>query len=252
MTESVPVQSAKITLEIAQEVCELGGAGVSELSERLDKPTSTVYDHLRTLEQQGYLVKEGDEYMISTRFLELGDKARLQQKVYRTARPEVDDLADQTGQHANLMIEEHGYGVFLYRSRGADAVSLDTHAGKHVHLQTTALGKAILANRPREEVDSILDRHGLPQITEQTITDQSNLYEELEEVRSRGYAYDDEERIKGIRCVSAPILNRNGRSIAAISVSGPKRRISQDRFTKDLPEMVQGAANVIEVNITHS
>jgi hypothetical protein len=91
-------------------------------------------------------------------------------KIYQVAKPEVDELASGTGEHANLMIEEHGRGVFLYKAQGDDAVQLDTHAGMRVPLHTTALGKAILAHSPSETVDAIVERHGLQQVTDQTIT----------------------------------------------------------------------------------
>ncbi|WP_424009149.1 IclR family transcriptional regulator [Haloferax denitrificans] len=252
MAKDVPVNAVKISLELVDLLRELDGAGVSEVAKRLDKPTSTIHDHLRTLEKQEYLVKEGDTYYVSTRFLQLGAHARSRQKVFNIARPEINELAQVTGEHANLMIEEHGVGVFLYRSRGPDAVRLDTHAGMRVPLQTTALGKSIMANRPREEVEGILDRHGLESVTDRSITDREELFDVLEQVRERGYSYDDEERVKGMRCVAAPILNEDDYAIAAVSVSGPKSRMREERFTEELPNQILKSANVIEVNLTYS
>ena len=252
MTEQVPVNAAKTSFDIINTLRELEGAGVSELADELDKPTSTIHDHLRTLESEEYLVKDGGEYYVGTRFLGIGEQARARQKVYTIARQEVDELAAETGEHTNLLIEEHGRGIFLYKSRGPDAVQLDTHAGMRVHLQTTALGKTIMAHRPREEVDGIIDRHGLPQVTERTITDRDELYDELDEIAERGYAYDDEERVKGMRCVAAPITNNEGRAIAAISVSGPKSRMRGQQFREEVPDLILSSANVIEVNLTYS
>ncbi|RDI69933.1 IclR family transcriptional regulator [Halopelagius longus] len=252
MSDTAPIKAVKIAFEIIDLLRELDGAGVSEVAQRLEKPTSTVHDHLRTLEGEGYLVKEGSTYHVSTRFLQLGDQARSRKKVFNVARPEIDDLAQATGEHANLMIEEHGLGVFLYRSRGQDAVQLDTHDGMRVPLQTTALGKTIMAHRPREEVEAILDRHGLPEVTSSTISDRAELFDTLEQVRERGYAYDDEERVKGMRCVAAPILDEEDYAIAAVSVSGPKSRMRKERFTTEVPEQILRSANVIEVNLTYS
>jgi DNA-binding IclR family transcriptional regulator len=252
MSTTVPVKAAKISLEIVEILRERNGAGVSEIARAVDKPTSTVHDHLQTLEQEEYLVKEGTQYHVSTRFLQLGNQARSRKKVYEIARPEVDELAEKTGEHANLMIEEHGLGVFLYKARGPDAVQLDTHAGMRVPLQTTALGKTIMAFRPRSEVESYLDRHGMPEITERSITDREELFETLDQVRERGYAYDDEERVKGMRCLAAPITDQDDRAIAAVSVSGPKSRMQGDRFSEEIPEQILRSANVIEVNLTYS
>jgi DNA-binding IclR family transcriptional regulator len=252
MTDQVPVKAAKTSFEIINKIRELEGAGVSELASELDKPTSTIHDHLRTLESEEYLIKSDGDYYVGTRFLGIGEQARSRQKVYTIARQEVDELANETGEHTNLMIEEHGRGVFLYKSRGPDDVQLDTHAGMRVPLQTTAMGKSILAFRPREEVDEIIDRHGLPQITEKTITDREELCDELDEIAERGYAYDDEERVKGMRCVAAPITDNEGRAIAAMSVSGPKSRLRGKQFREEVPDLILSSANVIEVNLTYS
>ncbi|WP_254280618.1 IclR family transcriptional regulator [Haloarcula marina] len=252
MTDQVPVRAAKTSLEIINKVRELEGAGVSELANELDKPTSTVHDHLRTLESEEYLIKSDSKYYVGTQFLDLGEHARSRHKMYTIARQEVDELATQTGEHTNLMIEEHGRGVFLYKSKGPDTVQLDTHAGMRVPLQTTAMGKSILAFRPSEEVDEIINRHGLPQLTEKTITDRDELYDELDEIQKRGYAYADEERVKGMRSVAAPITNDKGRSVAAIGVTGPKRRLRGQRLREDVPDLILSSANVIEVNPSHS
>ncbi|MFB6075495.1 MAG: IclR family transcriptional regulator [Haloarculaceae archaeon] len=251
MTDEAPVGAVITTFEIINTLRELEGAGVSEVAEHLNKPTSTIHDHLRTLEHEEYLIRKEGEYYLGTRFLGIGEQARSRQDVYTVAQDEIDDLAQETGEHTNLMIEEHGRGVFLYKSRGPDAVQLDTHAGMRVPLQTTALGKSILANRPRAEVEEIIDRHGLPQVTEHTITDRDELFDELETVRERGYSQDDEERVKGMRCVATPITDERGRAIAAISVSGPRSRMRGDRFREDLPDLIKRSANVIEVNLNH-
>lgn len=249
-TRRYPVKAAKTTFDIIEALRALDGAGVSELSATLDMPKSTVHDHLRTLEAAEYLIHEDDTYRIGARFLELGGYARHRMKVYRTAKPEVQSLSDETGEHANLMIEEHGMGIFLYKSEGGEAVHLDTYAGMRAHLQTTALGKAILAHYPRDRVESIIDRHGLPQRTPNTVTDPTELFEELADIRERGYATDDEERVEGVRCVAAPIRGAD-RVFGSVSISAPKSRMEGERFDDELPKLVLRRANVIEVNMKY-
>ena len=247
-----PVQATTTAFRIIEALRLRDGAGVSELAAALEMPTSTVHDHLRTLEAAEYLTSEDGVYHVGVRFLELGERARGRMKIYQVAKPEVDELASGTGEHANLMIEEHGRGVFLYKAQGDDAVQLDTHAGMRVPLHTTALGKAILAHSPSETVDAIVERHGLQQVTDQTITTREALDAELETVRDQGYAFDDEERVKGMRCVAAPVTDAAGAVVGAVSVSGPKSRMLGETYTDELPRMVLRTANVIEVNLTYS
>lgn len=247
-----PVKAAATSFRIIETLRDLNGAGASELADHLDMPKSTVYDHLQTLTDIEYLVKEEGTYHVGAQFLSLGGYARSQMKLYRVAASELQKLAEQTGEHVNLMIEEHGRGIFLYKVKGEDAVELDTYVGMRVYLQTTSLGKAILAHFPEAKVDEIIEAHGLPRITENTITDSDELKRELAEIRERGYAVDDEERVEGMRCVGAPILDSTGNSIGAISVSGPVNRLNEERFTTTVPKKVLSTANVIEVNMTYS
>lgn len=247
---SVPVKAVRVSFEIVNALQQLGETGVGELAAHLDSPTSTIHDHLRTLEELQLVVNDDGQYRLGTKFLEFGGYARQRLKIYGVARPEIVKLAERTGEHANLMIEEHGLGVFLFTSEGRDAVQLDTYNGYRVLLQTTAMGKAILAHLPERKVRSVLDRHGMKRVTDATITAESELFEELERIQDRGYALDREERVKGMWCVGAPILIE-GTVVGAISVSGPKSRMQGERFETEIPNHVLKTANVIEVNMAY-
>ncbi len=249
---SNPVKSAETTITIIDGLKELGGAGVTELSRHLDLPKSTVHNYLSTLEQEEYLVKDGTTYRLGIRLLEYGAYARNQMEIYEVAKPELEQLASETGELANLLIEEHGRGSYLYRTRGEMAVRVKAHVGTRVTLHSTALGKSILAHLPRERVKTIVDRHGLEPSTEETITDRSTLFDELDRIQEEGVAFDEGERIKGLRCVAAPVLDADDDVLGAISVSGPANRLRGDRFREDLPQRVLEAVNVIELNVIHS
>jgi IclR family acetate operon transcriptional repressor len=114
------------------------------------------------------------------------------------------------------------------------------------------LEKAIMAHLPRERVNEIVERHELSASTPNTITDREILDDELARIREEGVAFDDEERIAGLRCVAAPILSKNDRALGAISVAGPSNRVRDDRFTEELPQRVLETVNVIELNVTYS
>lgn len=247
----VTVGATETSLRIIDALRTLDGAGVTDLAEHLELPKSTVHNHLQTLRRNEYVTKQDSQYAVGLRFLQLGEYARDRRRIATIAPPEIDKLAEETREMANLLVEEHGRGVFLYRAKGADAVHMDTHAGKRVPLHTTGFGKSILAHLPEERVERILDRHGLPTVTPNTITDRERLLEELETVRERGYAYDDEERLEGLRCVAAPIVV-DGDVLGAVSVSGPKSRIRGEYYREELPSLVMSTANVIEINSTYA
>ncbi len=246
-----PVKTTLTTFDILEMLKEQDGARVTELADELDLPKSSVHNYLSTLNQRGYVVKRDNEHHVSLRFLDLGSKARDNREIYEIAKPNVRELAEETGELANLMVEEHGEGVYIHRETGDKAVMVDKNVGHRVHLHNTALGKAILAHYPQTHVEEILDRQGMPALTENTITDKSALLEELERVRKEGIAYDDEERLEGLRCVAAPILDEDDDPVGAVSVSGPVARFSPDRFRQDVPEVIQKAVNIIELNVAH-
>lgn len=112
---------------------------------------SAVHNHLSTLAEHGFVTKTGEEYHLSLKFFELGGFTRNQVDLFKIAEPEIERLAEETGELVNLMTEERGMGVYLKRSKGQDALDLDTYVGMRVHLHTTALGKSILAHLPQNE-----------------------------------------------------------------------------------------------------
>jgi len=249
--ETKPITALERSIEIIEELQAEGACGVTELSQRLDIPKSTVHNHLATLERHDYLIKRDGVYDLSLRFLGLGEVTRERRDLYQVAAPEVDALSDETGEIASIMTEEQGLGVFLYRSEGEQTVEVDSHSGYRTHLHTTALGKAILAYLPDERIDEIIEQHGLSERTKNTITKRSELMENLSKIRDRRVAFDDEERIRGFRAVAAPITNEQEESIGSISLAGPTRRLQDDRLESEYPDRVRQAANVIELNITH-
>lgn len=218
----------------------------------LSLPKSSVYNHLETLAQEEYVVKQNSEYHVGLRFLDLGRYARQRNSLYETAKPELETLADETGELINLLVEEHGQGVYVCRVRGDKAVNVEANTGDRVYLHSTALGNAILAYSDESRVNEILDHHGLPPATEQTMTERDELWTKLEAVRKRGVAFDREERISGLFCVAVPILDDQRRPVGAISVSGPKSRMEGERLESKLPKRLESAANVIELNLTYS
>nr|WP_156586361.1 IclR family transcriptional regulator [Halorubrum sp. CBA1125] len=246
------VRSIDRTLRIVQALQELSRGTVTEISNHVGLPKSTVYNHLQTLYENEYVSRSGEEYHLGLRFLEHGGYIRNQMDIFHVAKPEVEELAAETGELVNMLVEEHGRGVYLYRERGEQAVNLDSYIGKRQYLHSTAFGKAMLAYMAPERVDEILDKHGMISRTEHTISDREELSQELETIRDQGYAIDDEESLEGLRCVAAPILTQDDDVLGAVSISGPISRISGDRFTKEIPELLRSTTNVIEINITYS
>lgn len=248
-THSEPrtVQAVEIALDILGVLQEQGAAGVTDIASALDRSKGTVHSHLVTLVENEYVVKEGDTYRLSLKFVDLSQTVTDELAGYDIVKEELEDLAETSGELAQFATEEHGRAVYLHKVGSEKAVQTASSPGDREYLHCIALGKAMLAHMATERVDEIIETHGLPGYTEQTITAREDLLAELEAIRERGYAFDEEERIEGIRCVAAPVLE-NGEIFGAISVSGPSTRMRGDFFREELPDLVSRSANVIEIN----
>lgn len=246
------VLSVDRAFEILETIRDRGKVGVTEVADRLDVSKSTVHNHLNTMEARGYVVNEDGEYRIGLRFLSFPDTLQKSNRLYQTAKEEVDELVERTGERSQVLVEENGYGVYIYQQMDDRAITTNSRVGTRVSLHSSAIGKALLAFQPPEKVDRILDRDGLPAQTEHTITSREEFDAELERIREEGVAYDDEEGIEGMRCVAAPIRDKDSVSVGAISVSGPCTRIKSERFESTLPREVKRAAQAIEINYRYS
>lgn len=201
-------------------------ARLSDLTDELDIARATVHKHLSTLRDIGYVVQEDDGYRLSVRFLGLGTSARQTTDLYKIAYDPLVKLAEATGEVANLMIPEHGYGVYVLKISSEGQPDQDIQEGASVPLTATAGGKAILSYLPEQERERILDQHGLPALTEKTITDREVLESELRKVRSQQLAKDNGEYRPNMYCIANPILDGDV-AVGAVSVSGPADRMSE-------------------------
>ena len=249
--ETRTIQSVEITLDIIEYLRQKGGAGITDIAEGLGRSRGTIHGHIATLVDYEHVVKRDDKYHLGLYYLDLGEAVKSRFSLYEVVKNELEDLADTSGEVAQFAVEEHGRAVYIHKVGGENAVQTASSPGKREYMHCTSLGKAMLAHMPEDVVDEIIDRHGLPKSTANTITTREELFEELENIRERGYARDHEELIEGLRCVACPVI-RGDEVIGAISVSGPARRIEGEMYESELPEQVQQSANVIEINAQFS
>lgn len=244
------VRAVQISCDILGALLELKEVGVTELADHLEYSKGTIHGHLSTLHRNEFIVKDGGNYRLSLRFLDFSEQIKDEVKIYDIAKEETEKIAKDSGEFAQFMVEEHGWGVYLHKSTGSNAVRSASYTGHRKHLHCTALGKAILSQFPEKRVEQIVERHGLPAYTEETITDPGELFEELEAIRNRGIAHDDNEVLQGLRCVATPVLTAEDQLLGAISISGPSSRMRGDFYENKAPKMVKDAANVITINAT--
>jgi DNA-binding IclR family transcriptional regulator len=244
------IKTTKTIFDIIESIQKLGGPGVSEIAEYNEIAVSTAHTHLSTLVEMEYLRKEGDCYYLGLRFLDHGVYAKNQHPLNNAIQPALGQLAEDTGESAWVVVEEHGWGINLEGAKGDRGVRTEERMGYRTFLHVHAPGKAILAHLPDEYVETILEKRGLPRLTENTITDRDVLFSELEEIHDRGYAFDNGEGIQGVSAVAAPIITDNTVR-GAVTVYGPSNRFTNAKFHEEYPEAVLGTANTIELQLTY-
>lgn len=249
--DSRTVDAVQTSLDIIEFLQSVESAGITEISEAVNRSKGTVHGHMATLVDNDYVVNEEGTYRLSLQYLDLAETVKDRLQIYDVVKEELTDLAEECGELAQFATEEHGQAVYIYKTGGADAVQTASSAGNREYLHCISLGKAILAHMSERRVAKIVDEHGLPEFTDATISDRAELFEELEAIRDRGYAFDREERIEGLRCVAAPITLQDN-VMGAISISGPASRFRGELYEDELPNQVTRSANVIEINAQFS
>lgn len=246
------VQTAQTLFDVIQCIKAGEGMSLSAIAGELDYAKSTVHRHLRTLDHLGYVVERDDGYHVSLRFLDIGDTARKSYTGYKLVSNKVEEIANETGERAQFFVEENCEAVYLARSVGERAVRTDPGIGSRIPLYAASAGKAILAELPENELFDIIERIEFTPVTEHTITDRDELLAELEAVRDRGYAFNREESLRGTHASGVAICGPEGDVIGGLSVTGPSHRLKGERFKTELPNLLLGAANELELNIAHS
>ena len=243
-------RSVARALRIVDALSKRDGTGVSELADAVELPVSTVHDYLRTLCSTGHVVREGTDYRVSTRFLEIGHRDRRRREIHAAAAGELPAAAEETGEQVTLIVEEGGDGVLLAVAEGEAAVDLPAYPGARVPLYANAGGKAILAHAEPERLEALLDEQAFEPITKRTVTDPDVLREQLASVRERGFAIDRSERIAGFVCVAVPVLDRGDAVRGAICVCGPESRMDETR-REEVRSTIRRVANVTQVNMDY-
>lgn len=222
--------------------------GVTELADELGVTKGTVHTHLVTLVQEGFVTQTNGKYRLSLRFLGLAQRIKEKIGIYDLVTNQLDELAQVTGERAQFAMPEKNRAIHVYRAKGEDAIRSSIAVGKYEYLHCIAIGKAMLAYFSESRIDEVIEQEGLPAATDETITDQDELKEELANIRSQGYAIDDQERVRGIRCLATPLRSEDGDVYGAISISGPARRMTNERLDSELRDELLRTANIIEVN----
>lgn len=238
------------SIRAVQRVCDLldllqqepDGTSLARAAEVTRLPKSSAFRYLATLESRRYVERDAvtGEYRLGLALLPM--QSRQLDMLTRRARPYLAQLQAAFGETANLGLLDGHRIVYLDIVESAHAMRLAARPGDRDPIHATALGKAVAAHLPADRVRSILKAEGMPRLTEHTITTQREYLAQLEDVRSRGYAVDDEENEIGARCVAVALPG--GNLPLAVSVAGPAARFTPERVPGVAQNLMKACAEL--------
>jgi IclR family acetate operon transcriptional repressor len=211
------------------------GRGISELSTELGIAKSTTFNILMSLVQLGYSYRTEDDgkFHLSLKLFSLGSTVVERMDMRKVAGSILQELVEATGETANLGTIQGDEAIYIDCLPGPHPVTVNTWPGMRLPLHCTALGKALLAWQPDDEIETTLASSDMQAFTPNTVTSVERLLNELGEIRRQGYALDNEEDAAGMRCVGAPVFDYTGNVVAAISITAPVQRLPFE----DIPKM---------------
>ena len=243
---TAPLDSVQRAFEVVDALDRLQGAGPSELADHLGLSKSTAHVYLRSLQSAGYAVNRNGEYRLSHQFFTTGSRQLQRNALFQATEGEVATLAADTDEVAVLLEEERGKTVILRQHAGDRSLDIGSYPGMELPIHTHVSGKIFLAHMSPERRESVLDRHGLPPVTDRTLTDRAALDAELEAIRDRGHAFDWDEHVVGMGGVGVPIFV-DGDLEGALAVTGPTGRIKDEEYRSELLQHLHGAVDSIIV-----
>ncbi|ASY65431.1 Negative regulator of allantoin and glyoxylate utilization operons (plasmid) [Sinorhizobium sojae CCBAU 05684] len=226
------VQVLDRALSLLAIIAEGDGSTLTSLSERTGMAPSTVHRLLTSLAGHGMVTHDGDTgtWTIGVKAFAIGNAFLRFRKLGAISRPFLQHLMEESGETANIGIEDNGEVVFISQVESHAPMRAFFRPGRRGPIHASGIGKAILSTWSDTEIANAFNDRPLAHFTDRTLDALPALMVNIKEIRDRGWSLDDEEQTLGMRCIAAPIFNEYGEAIGGISVSGPTVRIDDEKL----------------------
>ncbi len=248
-TEQNTIQSLDRSMDVLEHLAEHPGPTLTELAEALDQSAATIYRILVTLQNRGMVEAEAEHqtWFVGPKAFLVGSAFLRRSGLVERSRPVMRWLMEESGETANLGIERRDQVLFVSQVETHASIRAFFPPGTQSPMHASGIGKALLAQYPAARIDRIIGAR-LERFTPTTLTDAAALRQELETIRQRGFAVDNEERSEGMRCIATAVFDATGEAVAGVSVSGPVSRVRVTDVER-LGGLVARAAREISVGL---
>jgi len=219
---------------------------ISEFARKLGFDRSTTYRILLSLEKCGLVEKDQKtgEYALGLSAFEIGNTYLRRMDFIQISKPIMTDLALRVQETVHLAVLSGTEIIYVDKVDSPRTLGVMSKIGQRAPVYCTALGKTLLAYQPKDELSRIINEIKLKPYTPNTITSKKKLIEELQETRKQGYSLDQREYEEDVECIGAPIKNYLGNTIAALSISGPQRKINTPQEKEYVSQVIEAAAQI--------
>lgn len=227
-----PVQSAERIFQVMELLADQGEMGLMEISAALNLHKSTVHRLLMSLIYMGYAKQDENtqKYMLSYKVVSMAGKILDRMDILLVAKPYLEKLSDISGEAVHLVQREGNHILYIYKIEAkVGTIRMVSHVGMIHPMYCSGVGKAIMATLPEKEVRQIWNESIIEKKTDRTITDYNEMLKVLDGIKKCGYALDDEENEKGVRCIAACLRGYHNEVKYAFSISGPTSRMTRER-----------------------
>lgn len=244
------IQALDRAMDVLDCLAAKSGMTLTEIAEKLQQSPATIYRVLSTFETRQVVEMDASsqEWFIGPASFRLGSAFLRRTDLVERARPLMRELMEETGETANLGTEISGEVMFISQVETHENIRAFFPPGATSPMHASGIGKVLLAYAGQSIIEKYVTQENLETFTEHTICYKDELYAELNKIKAQGFAFDDEEKNIGMRCIAAPIFNFYGEAVAGISISGPTARLSLHRIAS-VSKIVKQKADILSTNL---
>ncbi len=252
----VSVSAVKRTMAVLELLSDGSSYSVTEIASTIGFHKSTVYRFLTTLASLGYVSQDpqSERYTLTDKLITSLLAHPLKPTLIHASGAIMDDLAKETEETIHLALLDGDHLTYIHKiesTRTLRVAVMSSSIGSEAPLYCTSLGKVMLAWHTEDFINSYLKKTKLTPHTKNTITTEERFLAELVSIREKGFGLDDEEHEEGVTCIGAPVFNREGNAVAAISISAPSVRMDEQQIEL-LSVRIQKSAREISKNLGYS
>jgi IclR family transcriptional regulator, KDG regulon repressor len=240
-------RSVRRALEILEFLLQRGEpATVAAIVGALQIPKSTAYELVRSLSEAGYLEPAGRNtgLYLGRKLFELGMAYRSQVDLLRDGSQIVEELRDATGETVQLSVLENDMMLVLVKEEGSRSIRIISRVGSRVPVNWAAAGRLLVSDMDDSTLSALLKRSVRQSPTGRSITDVQKLVQQIRKFRKQGYATELNETNEHAGCVAAPVIDGDGRCIAAISIVAPEHRLGKQNREELIRKVRESASRL--------